>query len=236
MLLPNLKHLSLSCYMVEQSKNFRPSKGGLSEMFFSKKGVAPANYDFLQHLKIESLDFSGQFANLFLNLPHLRRLRLGAMTNLELTPTVESNLTHVEMHLALEEEYTGQEILSRDLKILLTPSVRHITAHLALSNRDLSKGTCVTNVAPLFETLLHDLHEMVPDLETFVLKPKFAWDPSGQLPLIASPFYHLKRVAIHCQPHKDDLSEMEAPEVNEVKVVEWRAEEKEVEDLQKISI
>lgn len=81
MLLPNLKHLGMSCHIDEENKNFRPSKGGMTEMFFGKKGLAPANYDFLQHLKIESLDFTGHFTSAFLNLPQLKRLRLDSHPN-----------------------------------------------------------------------------------------------------------------------------------------------------------
>lgn len=79
-LLPNLKHLGLSCYEYEQDE-LRLTKVGWSEMFFSKKGIFPADYNFLQHLQIESLDLSGPCTSLFLTLPHLKYLQLGLHTN-----------------------------------------------------------------------------------------------------------------------------------------------------------
>lgn len=195
-LLSNLKHLDLSCYVEPQNTTSRLSIGGFSELYFSKKGVTPPNYDFLQHLKIESLDFSGRLTSPFLNLSHLRRVTLSPRTALELTPGTKSNLTHVEMHVGLRAEDTQQDIYPV-LKALLGPSTKHITTHLLLPTKVEIGRDCVTNESPMFEYLLQDLYELVPDLETLELKTKFEWDPSGEIPEIASEFEKLGSLTIN---------------------------------------
>ncbi|KAH7410156.1 hypothetical protein DE146DRAFT_644057 [Phaeosphaeria sp. MPI-PUGE-AT-0046c] len=196
-LLPNLKHLSLSCYIRLHKNLFHPAirpKEGFPEIFFGRKGLIPANFNFLEQVKIESLHLNGgKFTDLFLRLPHLQRIQLGHRTNLGLMPT-EINLTHIKMRLPLS---TLSSERVRNLKPLVTPSVKHISFHLP--NWDQHYGPGITPATRLFDRLLRDIHDLIPDPETVETKPDLNTvefkEPLDPVPVVLGQFHNLETMA-----------------------------------------